>query len=349
MLPHRVDMARREGLRFWMTPAVVATFASAAVLGCAGTPAPTTDAATAAAAAVRSAPVIATGQSVWTNVSVATLWASISSPRPIDAKAISAPVDIRGWLAAMSTTTRLGLVGRVQTQALYGERLLVVGVRTGWLRVVAVGQPTRLDSRGYPGWVPTRQVTTVSPLSAASVATVIRPTAWLRNSTGRNIIEVSIATRLPVVARSATTVTVATPTRARLQITSSYVAVRTPSAAAISRSASNVLATARKFLGLPYLWGGRSGFAVDCSGYSQLVYRLVGITLPRDTGDQAAAGRPVSLSALRVGDLVLFRDGTSISHVGLYAGGGLMLHAPHTGSTVRTASVGRPALGRRLL
>jgi cell wall-associated NlpC family hydrolase len=310
---------------------------------------PPTKATAAAVAVVPSSSTIATGQSVWTNVAVATLWASIRSPRPVDAKAVSAPVDIRGWLAAMSTTSRLGLVGRVQTQALYGERLLVIGVRTGWLRVVAVGQLTRLDSRGYPGWVPTRQVTTTAPLSAASVATVIRPTAWLRNSGGRNVIEISIATRLPVASRSATTVTVATPTHAKLLIPSSYVAVRAPSVAAISRSEANVLATARKFLGLPYLWGGRSGFAVDCSGYTQLVYRLVGITIPRDTGDQATTGRAASLSSLRVGDLVLFREGSSISHVGLYAGGGLMLHAPHTGSTVRTASAGHPALARRLL
>src|SRR4051812_36260144 len=73
---------------------------------------------------------ISVGQSVWTNVSVATLWVLPSSPRAVDAPALANPVDIRGWLAAMSTAVRRDLAGRVETQTLYGERLLVTGVRS---------------------------------------------------------------------------------------------------------------------------------------------------------------------------------------------------------------------------
>src|SRR5439155_1698841 len=120
------------------------TALAAVAVGCGGasqtgrvTPRETSAVSVSAALAATTA-TVTPGHSVWVSVDVATLWHSTTSPRSIDAKAVSAPVDIRGWLAAMSTSARLGLVGRVQTQALYGERLLVTGVRTGWLHVVAV-------------------------------------------------------------------------------------------------------------------------------------------------------------------------------------------------------------------
>ena len=302
------------------------------------------------AATVRAQSLPTVGQSIWVNVSVATLWTSPSAPRPIDAPALRAPVDVRGWLAAMDTTARRGLVGRVETQALYGERLLVIGVRSsGWLHVVAVNQRTHRDSRGYPGWLPARQATTTRPQSTSLVATVTRLTTWLKGASGRRIVEVSIGTRLPVLARTSTTVAVASPTHVRLYVAAGDVVVRTPSAAARTRSASAVLTTARSFIGLPYLWGGRSGFAVDCSGFTQLVYKLHGVTIPRDTDDQARAGTSVRLSALKAADLLFFREGSTIGHVGFFVGSGRMLHAPHTGSTVRIAGMGTPTLARRYL
>lgn len=315
----------------------------------------TTSSAAATTAAPRVAPAVVApaavrvGQSVYVNVSVATLWTSYTAPRSIDAKAVSAPVDIRGWLAAMSTAARRGLGGRVETQALYGDRLLVTGVRTGWLRVVAVGQPTHRDSRGYPGWVPSRQVTTTSPAVTSRVATVVRLTSWLRSAAGARVVEVSIGTRLPVLAVGTTRVAVASPTRARLYVAVGDVVVRSPTAAAESRTAASVLSTARRFIGRPYLWGGRSGFAVDCSGFTQLVYRMHGIVIPRDADDQARAGRAASLSALHTADLLFFRDGTTIGHVGFYVGSGQMLHAPQTGMNVQVTSKGRPVLARRYL
>jgi cell wall-associated NlpC family hydrolase len=186
-------------------------------------------------------------------------------------------------------------------------------------------------------------------MSTASVATVTRLTSWLRGASGRAIVEVSEGTRLPVLARGPTSVAVASPTHVRLFVRTSDVVVRRPAQPALPATASGVVATARTFLGVGYLWGGRSGFAVDCSGLTQLAYKLHGRTIPRDTDDQARAGRAAALSALLVGDLVLFREGSTIGHVGLYVGSGRMLHAPHTGSTVRLAPIGSPALARRIL
>jgi cell wall-associated NlpC family hydrolase len=94
---------------------------------------------------------------------------------------------------------------------------------------------------------------------------------------------------------------------------------------------------ARSFLGAPYVWGGMSAAGMDCSGLTYRAYYAVGITLPRDAADQARLGRPVRRKALRPGDLVFFGPASSrsIHHVGVYAGHGLVLHAPHTGTRVR--------------
>src|SRR5947209_6702504 len=137
--------------------AVVAAFLCA----CGGTTAPSSPA---VAVAPIAAPPIAAGTHVWVTVAVATLWSSPAAPRPVDAPALSAPVQIRRWLAGMSTSARRGLTGRIESQALYGEPLTVTGVSGSWLHVVAPGQPTHRDNRGYPGWVPRRQVTAHWPV-----------------------------------------------------------------------------------------------------------------------------------------------------------------------------------------
>lgn len=259
------------------------------------------------------------------------------------------PADIRGWLGGMTTSSRRGLVGRVETQALYGDRLLVTAVRAGWLHVVAIGQPTRRDRRGYPGWVPTRQVTTRSPQLTSMVATVTRLTSWLRTGNGGRLVEISMGTRLPVLRVTDSEVAVVTPTHALAYVASSDVVVRQSRTAALARSAAGVLSTARRFIGVPYLWGGRSGFAVDCSGFTELAYRLHGVVIPRDADDQAQAGRGASRFAPRVADLLFFRDGSTIGHVGFYVGRHQMLHAPHTGASVQVGPMGSPTLARNFV
>ncbi|MEU1000537.1 C40 family peptidase [Streptomyces tibetensis] len=101
-----------------------------------------------------------------------------------------------------------------------------------------------------------------------------------------------------------------------------------------SRAAAAV-SYAQQKLGSPYVWGATGPNAFDCSGLVQAAYRAAGVSLPRTTYSQIAAGRRVSRSELLPGDLVFFYAG--ISHVGIYVGNGRMIHAPNPSAPVRVA------------
>ncbi len=100
-----------------------------------------------------------------------------------------------------------------------------------------------------------------------------------------------------------------------------------------------LVATAKKYLGVPYVWGGTSPRGFDCSGLMQYVCRQNGISLPRVAASQRNVGRYVSRANLQPGDLVFFGKGGRITHVGMYVGNGNMIHAPQTGDVVKIASI----------
>lgn len=99
---------------------------------------------------------------------------------------------------------------------------------------------------------------------------------------------------------------------------------------------TEIIRTGKRFLGVPYLWGGTSPFGLDCSGFVQLAYRLNGIDLLRDAHMQAEDPRavPVEKADLRAGDLVFFAGGedkTKITHVGMACGDGTFIHSSGNG------------------
>ncbi|MFH8678259.1 NlpC/P60 family protein [Streptomyces lydicus] len=104
-----------------------------------------------------------------------------------------------------------------------------------------------------------------------------------------------------------------------------------------STKAAKALAFARAQIGKPYVWGATGPSSYDCSGLTQAAYKAAGVDLPRTTWDQVKVGQRVATSDLQPGDLVFFFD--DISHVGMYIGGGKMIHAPHPGADVREESI----------
>ncbi len=86
---------------------------------------------------------------------------------------------------------------------------------------------------------------------------------------------------------------------------------------------------AKQFLGSPYLWGGRTLFGMDCSGFTQLIYKVAGIQIPRDAYQQATIGEDVSfVNETQAGDLAFFDNAEGrITHVGMMLGKGEIIHA----------------------
>ena len=93
---------------------------------------------------------------------------------------------------------------------------------------------------------------------------------------------------------------------------------------------AEIIQLARKYLATPYLWGGRSPFGIDCSGFTQVVYKMAGIPLLRDASQQAAQGKKIAtLSESQKGDLAFFtkKGKQNVSHVGILLNDKTIIHA----------------------
>jgi len=106
-----------------------------------------------------------------------------------------------------------------------------------------------------------------------------------------------------------------------------------------SGGAQSAIQAARSVLGVPYVWAGASPSGFDCSGLTMWSWAHGGKGLPHSAAAQYAMSQHIPLSALQPGDLVFFSEGGSIGHVGLYIGGGMMIHAPHSGDVVKVESI----------
>ncbi len=89
-----------------------------------------------------------------------------------------------------------------------------------------------------------------------------------------------------------------------------------------------IIECAKDYLNTPYLWGGKSPFGIDCSGYTQIVYRLFDRNLPRDASAQVEHGRIISFDEIEAGDLAYFTNNSGkVTHVGILDGEGGIYHA----------------------
>lgn len=131
----------------------------------------------------------------------------------------------------------------------------------------------------------------------------------------------------------------------------SATAATSPSTSTGSVGGADVVAEARKYLGVPYVWGGTNpDKGLDCSGLVQLVYKNLGVDLPRVSYQQATAGTAVhgGIANAKPGDILAFNS--PVNHVGIYVGGGKMIEAPRTGLDVRVIDVYEtPTAIRRVL
>ena len=206
------------------------------------------------------------------------------------------------------------------SEVLHGEPLTLLERRDGsWLRVRAPD--------GYHGWLPAGYVATGSDDWAED---------WAARATARSLgAELKFEDRrfrLALGARVVLRRDGLVDTADGRPWTVAWGVVRSD---AEYRAEARMLAAPewalRWFSGAPYLWGGRTEWGVDCSGMVQATYAARGISLPRDSDQQALAGRAVAVHAAgagyAAGDVLCFADGRRISHVALWAGAGHIVHS----------------------
>lgn len=103
-----------------------------------------------------------------------------------------------------------------------------------------------------------------------------------------------------------------------------------------AQSGQSVVSEAQSWLGTPYVWGGTGRWGVDCSGFTQAVFRNLGVQIPRTTWSQWYAGGPSWWNGANAGDLVFSNFGYGwASHVGIATGDGYTINAPYPGTVVR--------------
>ncbi|RXT04317.1 C40 family peptidase [Ammoniphilus sp. CFH 90114] len=293
------------------------------------------------------------GDTYYVDVAVSTQWTTNGRhlARDIDAPSLSNPVDLRQWNANMEDSeVRRWLTGKLETQAVYGSKVVVLQEAGDWVQVAVEGQPTPRHNLGYPGWMPKAQLTDDDRLDGMAdkpFIMVTSNTAWLYDGRALNdpFMEISFNTRLPVMKDFGDVVMVATPDDGNKFISKEDVAVYQTEADFPEATPEKLIETAKQFLGLRYLWAGVSGFGFDCSGFTHTIHKAYGITIPRDSSVQAKHGKEIEKDAIEPGDLLFFarNNGTgSVHHVSMYIGDGLMIHAPNASKNVEIIPLDTP-------
>jgi gamma-D-glutamyl-L-lysine dipeptidyl-peptidase len=192
------------------------------------------------------------------------------------------------------------------SQLVFGESIRVVSESEGWTRI-----ESQFDD--YPGWIDSRLYKRITEATfndyLESVPKVLDALMMSIEKAGSRPRMILAGSNLPGYNRK----------KGTLVIEDEVFHIRSTFGDFHSKGLQEINKTAGYFLNAPYLWGGRSLFGCDCSGFVQMVYKIHGIPLKRDSSQQVKQGEPVnSLADARLGDLAFFADGEGkVYHVGL--------------------------------
>ncbi|REC43931.1 MULTISPECIES: C40 family peptidase [unclassified Chryseobacterium] len=183
----------------------------------------------------------------------------------------------------------------IVTEILYGESADILEVNKNWTKI-------KMHYDGYEGWMDTKQIKPVTEeyLANRKVTLITEDFSSIMTLEGKTLLSMGSEVEFPAVA-----------SRRSHDVRES------------------IALTAKEFLNIPYLWGGKSFFAVDCSGFVQLVYKIHNVKMPRDTYQQAEVGETLSfVEESQPGDLAFFENSEGkIIHVGIMLDNQKIIHA----------------------
>lgn len=224
----------------------------------------------------------------------------------------------------------------VETQVLLGEPVTVVEEYKDWSRICAPWQPSRKDSRGYPGWIPSRDLASVCPPEPQFAVVTARRAELVEQQGSACALFAPWATILPVREILGTTVRVMLPGGTQATLNRDACVIRDSAyLSSFDIKAEELLVTAMTMLGIPHVLGGMTEAALDCSGLVHLACRVLGVQLPREAHDIAGAGNAVPIENAAEGDFYVFREPEKpIHHIGIVVSPpGTVLHTPGGGVT----------------
>lgn len=196
------------------------------------------------------------------------------------------------------------------SQVLFGEKYLIVDHIGHWYKI-----ETLFDN--YAGWIDTDHIQNSKGKENTTGHVLNRSLLCYKNDNTKLVLEAGCEIYEPDFEKR---------TFSAGENTYSATSEFSPLYLGVNGSMSD---TAMKFINSPYIWGGRIPSGIDCSGFVQLVYKIQGINIPRDSWQQAEGGKSISfVEETLPGDLVLFDDERGkITHVGMILAQGLVIHA----------------------